>query len=302
MDTSHWVLLGFMFVLGTIIGSFLNVVVYRLPRGENLMYPPSRCPECGKAIRWHDNVPILGWLWLGGRCRDCQARISARYPLVEFIVGLMFLAIGWTDWVRPETQAIAAQNAIVLAKPAVELPPLDFQIERLRFAFHSILLCTLLAAALTAFDGSRIMRQLVTWPSAVGMLIAIGWPLVQALPIAHSSDSESFQARLIAFATSFVGMVAAVVIRFAVFRFFGLARARETGLVDASLAIYAIGAFLGWQATLAVGILTIGWGLVSRAASGNHRFGHFGPTMLVFLAALVWCLAESFIAVAIRPT
>ena len=55
MDTSHWVLLGFLFVLGTIVGSFLNVVVYRLPRGENLMYPPSRCPECGKAIRWHDN-------------------------------------------------------------------------------------------------------------------------------------------------------------------------------------------------------------------------------------------------------
>jgi leader peptidase (prepilin peptidase) / N-methyltransferase len=300
MDTSHWVLVGFLFALGTIVGSFLNVVVYRLPRGESLIFPGSRCPACGHEIRWYDNVPILGWLWLGGRCRDCQAHISARYPIVEFAVGLMFVAIGWTDWVRPETQAIAVQNALIPAKPAVELPPLDFQIERLRFAFHLILLCTLLAAALIAFDVSRIMRQLVTWPSAVGMLIAIGWPLVQGLPIAHSPDPESFHARLIAFATSFVGMAVAVVIRLVVFRFFGLARARETGLVDASLAIYAVGAFLGWQAALAIGLIAVGWAAVSQLPRLKSRLGYVRPTIVVFAATLVWCLVEGLLAGAIR--
>ena len=70
-------------VLGAIFGSFLNVVAYRLPRGESLSRPRSRCPGCGKPIRPYDNIPVLSWLMLRGRCRACGIRISARYPLVE---------------------------------------------------------------------------------------------------------------------------------------------------------------------------------------------------------------------------
>jgi leader peptidase (prepilin peptidase)/N-methyltransferase len=70
-------------VLGLLIGSFLNVVVWRVPRGESVVSPPSACPDCGTAIRHRDNVPVAGWLLLAGRCRDCEAPISARYPLVE---------------------------------------------------------------------------------------------------------------------------------------------------------------------------------------------------------------------------
>ena len=76
-------------VLGAIVGSFLNVVAYRLPRKESLLHPPSRCPECGTAIKAYDNVPVLGWLWLRGRCRACGARISPRYPIVEALTGLL---------------------------------------------------------------------------------------------------------------------------------------------------------------------------------------------------------------------
>jgi leader peptidase (prepilin peptidase) / N-methyltransferase len=79
--------------LGLAFGSFLNVVIYRLPRGESLSRPPSRCPGCGKAIRIYDNVPVLGWLWLRGRARCCKIRISARYPLIEALGGLIAWAI-----------------------------------------------------------------------------------------------------------------------------------------------------------------------------------------------------------------
>jgi leader peptidase (prepilin peptidase)/N-methyltransferase len=76
-------------ILGAIIGSFLNVVAYRLPRKESLLHPPSRCPNCGTNIKPYDNVPVLGWLWLRGRCRACGAAISWRYPAIEFLTGLL---------------------------------------------------------------------------------------------------------------------------------------------------------------------------------------------------------------------
>lgn len=79
--------------MGVVIGSFLNVVAWRLPRGESLISPGSRCPECGTAVKPYDNVPILSWLVLRGRCRACDARISARYPLVEALTGVLFALV-----------------------------------------------------------------------------------------------------------------------------------------------------------------------------------------------------------------
>ncbi len=78
--------------LGACIGSFTNVVVWRLPRGESVVHPGSHCPRCGHAIRWHDNIPILGWLALGGRCRDCASAVSWRYPTVEALTSLLWLS------------------------------------------------------------------------------------------------------------------------------------------------------------------------------------------------------------------
>ena len=81
--------MSFAAVMGAIFGSFLNVVAYRLPRGESLSRPRSRCPGCEKPIRPYDNVPVLSWLMLRGRCRSCGERISARYPLVEAATALL---------------------------------------------------------------------------------------------------------------------------------------------------------------------------------------------------------------------
>ncbi|MGF1498913.1 MAG: prepilin peptidase [Elainellaceae cyanobacterium] len=85
-----------VFVLGASIGSFLNVVVYRLPAQISLLFPPSRCPQCHHRLRAYDNVPVFGWLWLRGRCRYCRHPISARYPLVEAAAGLLFVAVLWS--------------------------------------------------------------------------------------------------------------------------------------------------------------------------------------------------------------
>ena len=80
--------------LGAAIGSFLNVVIYRIPAGLNIAWPGSHCPNCKHAIRWYDNLPVLGWLILRGKCRDCHAAISIRYPIVEALTAGRFFLIG----------------------------------------------------------------------------------------------------------------------------------------------------------------------------------------------------------------
>jgi len=85
----------FVFLIGLCVGSFLNVVIFRLPLGQSLNHPPSRCMACGYALRWRDNVPILSWVLLGGRCRNCRARISMQYPIVELVTGILFLLVVW---------------------------------------------------------------------------------------------------------------------------------------------------------------------------------------------------------------
>jgi leader peptidase (prepilin peptidase) / N-methyltransferase len=85
-----------IFGLGLIVGSFLNVVIARVPGGQSVVYPGSRCPHCGHALAWFENVPVVSWLVLRARCRACRAPISGRYPAVELLTGLLFLAC----WLR----------------------------------------------------------------------------------------------------------------------------------------------------------------------------------------------------------
>ncbi len=118
----NWIMMAWSFVLGASVGSFLNVVVYRLPAGKSLLRPGSHCPHCKKAIRpWH-NVPIISWLLLRGRCFDCGAPISVRYLLVELITALWFtfmVGIGFclqTELVSPRFGILWAfvANLVVL--------------------------------------------------------------------------------------------------------------------------------------------------------------------------------------------
>jgi leader peptidase (prepilin peptidase) / N-methyltransferase len=88
-------------VLGAIIGSFLNVVIHRLPLEESIVLPNSRCPSCGAAIAFYDNVPLVSYVALRGKCRACKTGISARYPTVELLTALLFVAVGWRDGLTP---------------------------------------------------------------------------------------------------------------------------------------------------------------------------------------------------------
>lgn len=85
----------FIFVLGAAVGSFLNVVIHRVPREQSVVFPTSACPKCGGAIKAYDNIPILSWLILGGKCRTCKVPISARYPAVELFNALLWLLVFW---------------------------------------------------------------------------------------------------------------------------------------------------------------------------------------------------------------
>lgn len=101
-------------VFGLAIGSFLNVVIYRVPRGESVVSPPSRCPRCGTEIQARHNVPVIGWLVLRGRCASCGLPISPRYPLVEGATGVLFfgvtlgLALGGVLWLVPPALLVVA--------------------------------------------------------------------------------------------------------------------------------------------------------------------------------------------------
>ena len=90
---------GLIVAAGLAVGSFLNVCIHRLPRGESVVAPPSRCPACGRDLRWFENVPVLSWMVLRGRCRTCRAAISPAYPLVEIVTALVFVLhyrqLGW---------------------------------------------------------------------------------------------------------------------------------------------------------------------------------------------------------------
>ena len=97
-------LIPFIFLIGIILGSFLNVVIYRIPIGENIAFPPSKCPNCQNNLKAYHNVPIFSWLFLKGKCAFCKEKISARYPIIEFISGvlavLLYLKLGLV-WYLP---------------------------------------------------------------------------------------------------------------------------------------------------------------------------------------------------------
>ncbi|NIP84729.1 MAG: hypothetical protein GTO03_03890 [Planctomycetales bacterium] len=141
-------------MLGACIGSFLNVVIYRLPRGQSLVRPGSRCPRCGGAIRAYHNLPVFGWLILRGRCHDCGARISWRYPLVEATTALLFVALAWLVY------GVAADG-----RPAVA----DLRRGGL-YVGLLVATCSLIGVAAIAWDRQRVSPVLYV-TLAVGLAV-----------------------------------------------------------------------------------------------------------------------------------
>ncbi len=158
---------GWMFLLGSVFGSFFNVVAYRLPLGMSLSHPGSQCPVCRRPIRWYDNVPIFGWLMLRGRCRNCGARISFRYPLVELIVAIASALVAWAA-ISP------AQDAD---------PEQPFAIQPLVLVFYLLLVDTLICSALLEFDRHRLPLRTFLVVLSIGIATVILWPEVRPLSL-----------------------------------------------------------------------------------------------------------------------
>lgn len=109
------------FFLGLSLGSFLNVVIFRLPRGQSLNTPRSRCTRCGYSLRWFDNVPVVSWTLLRGRCRACRAPISVQYPVVELATGLLFLLVVWLTPAGPQMLSRLILVCILVALFGIDL-------------------------------------------------------------------------------------------------------------------------------------------------------------------------------------
>jgi len=148
-------------LLGVIIGSFLNVVIHRVPEGQSLVRPGSACPACGAAVRPRDNIPLVSWLLLRGRCRDCSAPISSRYPIVEAVTGGLWAVLAWWALVTPDALPLLPL-VLVLTAAGVALTVIDLDHHRLPNAI-----------------------VLTLYPVTVGGLLLAGalggrWPLVAA--------------------------------------------------------------------------------------------------------------------------
>ncbi|MDZ4819856.1 MAG: prepilin peptidase [Planctomycetota bacterium] len=162
-----WFLAFWAFGTGAIFGSFLNVVIYRLPRGMSLSVPGSHCPRCQHAIRWYHNLPIVGWIMLRGRCYDCGNRISVRYPLVELAVALLF---GTCWFLITATIPFKIGGGSGGPLPAINYWPAIGWIAVSLFAG-----CGVLASALICFDRQQVPLKLFV-PTLAATLFLIVVP------------------------------------------------------------------------------------------------------------------------------
>ena len=119
MTRTWWLVLAGL--LGACIGSFLNVVIHRLPRNSSVVRPSSRCPGCGYELRWYDNVPVVSWLLLRGRCRKCGAGVSWQYPLVELITAGLFVLVVWLTPLGPLVVSRLVLVCILIALFGIDL-------------------------------------------------------------------------------------------------------------------------------------------------------------------------------------
>jgi leader peptidase (prepilin peptidase) / N-methyltransferase len=165
------VLIVAVVLLGLAVGSFLNVVVYRVPTGGSLIHPPSHCPCCGHPIRKRHNIPVLGWLMLRGRCADCRASISVRYPLVELVTALLFVAI--TLRIASLDLLPALPAYLYFAAIGIALTLIDIDCRRLPNVIvlpsYPVVLVLLASAAAWQHDLAALVRALVGTAALFGV-------------------------------------------------------------------------------------------------------------------------------------
>ncbi|TFC47061.1 prepilin peptidase [Cryobacterium shii] len=248
------VLAGLTGVFGSLIGSFLNVVIFRLPAGRSIVAPPSACGTCGARIRPWDNVPVLSWLLLRGKCRDCAAAISVRYPLVELGTAVFFAIVAWWILSAPDaTSSSAKTSGLMVALVA-----------------YLYLAAVSVALALIDMDTHTLPNRIILPAYVVGAVLLTGSSLLGGTP-----------ERLL---PSLIGAVAL----FIVYLLLALAYPGGMGLGDVKLA-GLLGMYLGWLgwAPLSVGAFSafvlgglFSLGLVVTRRATRKSGIPFGPWML----------------------
>ena len=305
---------AFVFLLGAAVGSFLNVVAGRLPYEKSLLWPGSRCEACFQPIRWFDNVPLMSYFVLGGRCRTCAAAIPARLPLVELITALAFVALFHLEMV-----------VNVLALPSIDrhwgLAPGLVPLEALLvFVHHAVLLSFLLAASLCDLADMEIPMSITFCGTLVGLVLAtlLPWPTPEALVSPPAPDlwgrlnpappspgvyawpvwyplpvwlpPGSWRLGLVTgLAGALAGMAVLRLVRF----LFTLGRGIEgMGVGDADLMMMA-GAFVGWQPVLLAFFVSVFPALIFAIVKlivTRRQDLPFGPSLAfgVMLTVLTW--------------
>lgn len=277
-------------VLGGSIGSFLNVVVYRMPRGIGLLKPGSHCPACGASIRPLDNIPVIGWLKLRGRCRSCRSPISVRYPLVEAGLTALFLVLAWFELYEH------GANLPRVSGRMIEPDLASFETNLIWiFLYHTFALVVLLGVALMRMDGFDPPPRFA-WPSLIVALLApFGYSPLQPLPAlaAESSGLPPWAATLSGCALGVaVGAVFAMIIHL------GQRRSSDGAKVDAAIAFAFTfaGAILGWQAITTIGVgLAVCLAVASWQPGRKWQTEYLGPA-LFFIAASAHILFWSTLA------
>ncbi|WP_233200402.1 prepilin peptidase [Blastopirellula marina] len=244
---------GWFFAVGAVIGSYLNVVVWRLPRGKSVVDKPSSCPFCCTNIRALDNVPVLGWINLGGKCRACKLPISSRYPIVEATMGTIFVVLLIVELLAGGSNLPGGEltSGRGFAEVVFEM---RWPIIRL-YAYHAALFCWLLPWALIAWDRQRVPRSTLL----VGALVGFGAPLIwpDLHPIAaFASQASPRMAELFA---TLVGTATGTLLGLAVRWLENRAEDDLSRGWAMPAMLGTIGMFLGWQAvvTIAAAVLPL---------------------------------------------
>lgn len=245
-DAMHVFLALWLFAVGGCVGSFVNVVVLRLPAGVGIARSGSRCPSCSHPIRWFDNIPIISWLVLRGRCRDCHAPISVRYPLVELAVAVIFLAVGLVEGLG------SGQN---LPRPVSASPSFEFSAFQgwALYSFHMVAIVTLLSAALIERDGHVVPRRLFLPAGLVGMLASVGLSFSHPVSAVEINFMASWLSGLV---DASWGTIAGGLVGFASWP---ATRGQMHGPGGGSHAVFCAGAtglYFGWQAAGPILVVT----------------------------------------------
>ena len=250
-----------VFVFGAVVGSFLNVCVHRMPRDQSIVTPPSHCPHCNQRIRWIDNVPLVSYLMLRGKCRHCGGSISPRYFLVELLTAVLFLLM-WlklTQWDHPPLHGIYF----------------------LKGPIYWLVIGGLIVATFIDFEHYIIPNEITVGGIIVGLALSAVYP-----PLL---DAETIQMSLL---RSFLGVIVGGLTLLAVATIGeAIFRKEAMGMGDVKL-LAAIGAFFGWQSTLFTLFVSsliggvIGLVLVTVSKKGWQSRIPYGP--YIAFGALLW--------------